>query len=99
VGSETLTFTNKRSHQCSQAPSYLAFADSAAHTDFRVSHLDRISVEKLGSQGGKHQLAAGGRSPRRTSFGSLAQPLIVAGGPDKLTGFLYKTVRRAVVAR
>jgi len=44
------------SHQCSQAPSYLAFADSAAQADFRVGHLDRIPVEKLGGQGGKHQL-------------------------------------------
>jgi hypothetical protein len=39
----------------SQAPSDLAFADSATRTDFCTNHLDRISVEELGRQGGKNQ--------------------------------------------
>jgi len=45
-----------RCEQDSQAPPHLAFADSAARPDFRMSHLDRTSVKELGRQGGKHQL-------------------------------------------
>jgi hypothetical protein len=35
---------------------YLAFTDTTARTDFRMSHLDRLAAEEFGRQGGKHQL-------------------------------------------